>query len=115
MIDEQLILNEIKLLRALVEERLPPKKKQQHSVNKGKKKYGEHGKVRLTEEEYNELDKQWGDAFKHGLKVFDDYLDRTPRRYNNHYKMFTHHWVKDRMLEWQQQNQQKTDKRSLWQ
>jgi len=53
MIDTQLILNEIRQLRELVEARLPAKKKTAPVACK--KKYGQWNKVMLTDNEFAHL------------------------------------------------------------
>lgn len=113
--DTQLILNELKALRELVEERLP-KKRRRSSPLKGKKKYGEHKHVLLKEDEHEELVKEYGEeATAFLIKVLDEYLAQSGKSYKDHLFMLTKRWPQERLKEWQQQSKARNNKRTLWQ
>ena len=95
-----LVLERIEAIEALVNERLPPKKKKPTtSPLKGKSKHGEFGNVRLTDSEYKELHKQWGTVLAHGIKVLDEGIQGHGYKYKDHSFMLKYKWPAERMRE----------------
>ncbi len=63
-------------------------------IHATKKSYGEFGKVKLTDEEYNKLKDSYGKDLDVAIGILDDYLASKGRKYASHYAvMKKNRWV----------------------
>jgi len=120
--DEQLVIQQIKelaediaIIKKILNERLPKKRKATTSV-KGKRKYGEYKHVLLTDEEHADLLAKYGeDALDYGIKVLDDYIEQSGKSYKGHHFMLDKKWPAERIAEYKKGHAKAKQERSCWQ
>lgn len=68
-----------------------------------KHKYGEYSHVLLTDKEYTHLIELYGDSLDEHIKILDEYIETSGKKYKNH-SLVIQKWVHD---EWMKRNKDK--------
>lgn len=71
-----------------------------------KHKYGEYSHVLLTDKEHTHLIELYGDSLDEHIKILDEYIETSGKKYKNH-SLVIQKWVHD---EWMKRNKDKSTK-----
>ena len=74
-----------------------------NNINVCKHKYGEYQHVLLTDKEHTHLIELYGDSLDEHIKILDEYIETSGRKYKNH-SLVLQKWVHD---EWLKRNKDK--------
>ena len=74
-----------------------------NNINVCKHKYGEYQHVLLTDKEHTHLIELYGDSLDEHIKILDEYIETSGKKYKNH-SLVIQKWVHD---EWMKRNKDK--------
>lgn len=74
-----------------------------NNINVCKHKYGEYSHVLLTDKEHTHLIELYGDSLNEHIKILDEYIETSGKKYKNH-SLVIQKWVHD---EWMKRNKDK--------
>ena len=74
-----------------------------NKLNTNKHKYGEYSHVLLTDKEHTHLIELYGDSLDEHIKILDEYIETSGKKYKNH-SLVIQKWVHD---EWMKRNKDK--------
>lgn len=73
------------------------------SIKEKSSHYGEYNHVLLTDEQYNSLLYKYGDTLDDHIKILDEYIETSGKKYKNH-SLVIQKWVHERFLKEQENN-----------
>lgn len=80
-----------------------PNTKKINTDTQSKHKYGEYSHVLLTDKEHTHLIELYGDSLDEHIKILDEYIETSGKKYKNH-SLVIQKWVHD---EWMKRNKDK--------
>ena len=80
-----------------------PNTNNKNTNKQSKQKYGEYSHVLLTDKEHTRLIELYGDSLDEHIKILDEYIETSGKRYKNH-SLVIQKWVHD---EWTKRNKDK--------